>query len=251
MYDIFNNDDNVLAITTDRNGGVSSSNYSSFNFGYHVGDIKEDVDRNYEILANELNIDINKLFIPQQTHSANFMEITKDSSKEIKDCDALYTKDNELFIGVLTADCLPILLYCPDKQIVAAIHAGWQGSTKLITKKVLEHLIDHEHIDPQLTQAYLAPSIFQVMYEVGDDVYHQACASNLDAEECFILKDNGKYLFDNRLFNIKQLLSCNINASNITRVNKCTYLNKDYFSYRRNKNTGRQLTLIGLNKGIK
>ncbi|MEG0365054.1 MAG: laccase domain-containing protein, partial [Erysipelotrichales bacterium] len=134
MYQVIR-DDSILAISTNRSDGVSKAPYDSLNLAYHVLDNKDDVDTNYSLLANKLNIDVNDIYIPNQTHSKIMLEVKKNQTKITNECDALYTKDKGVYIGVLTADCLPILMYAHDKEVVVAIHAGWQGSDKLIVQE--------------------------------------------------------------------------------------------------------------------
>lgn len=238
--------DNVLAICTNRLDGHSTKPYDSFNLGYHVLDNKEDVDKNRDILANIMNT--KQVVFPNQTHSSNIIQV-KDMNCNVSDCDALYTKEKDIAVGVLTADCLPILFYCPDKEIVGTIHAGWQGSVKEITYKSFEYLIKHENIDISKTKVYLGPSISRDVYEVDHDVYSKVLSLDYTfLESCFKIKDNNKFNFDNVEFNLKQLEKIGIDYQNIQLSNICTYQNKDYFSYRQDNITGRQASIIKLIK---
>ncbi|MDH6603892.1 YfiH family protein [Bacilli bacterium PM5-9] len=242
-------DDNILIITTNRLNGYSKSFFDSYNMAFHVEDNKDDVLKNYQILCNENNINYENIYIPSQTHSDVFKEVKVNEKNNLSNCDALYTKDKDCYIGVLTADCLPIIIYFPDKEIIAAIHAGWVGSAKLIAYKLINYLITNEKVNPELASIYLCPSISKDVYEVGQDVYDKiACHEFINASECFEKISENKYLFDNRLFNKKQLFISGINIANIIDIDDCTYTNKNYFSYRRDNKTGRQLSLIGMRK---
>ena len=77
----------------------------------------------------------------------------------IADCDALYTTEKGIVLGVFHADCVPVLLYDPITSLVAAIHSGWQGTVKEITSKVVSHIIQTEGVDPANLQAYIGCAI--------------------------------------------------------------------------------------------
>ena len=238
-------DDKILIVTTDRNDGYFSNMKLSNNMAYRTaGD--EDMILNIKQLCTENNIKFSDVYIPKQTHSDIIKEVTRKKD-DLSNCDALYTKEKDTCLGVLTADCLPILVYFPDKEIVAAAHAGWVGSIKLIAYKLITQIVIKEQVNPSLAEVYLCPSICQECYEVGREVYERAIANEfIDSESCFINLDNCKYLFDNRLFNILQLKASGIKEENISIVDRCTFLDDNYFSHRQDKTKGRQLSLIGM-----
>lgn len=248
MYTTWINDENILAITTDNQGGVSTGAKKSLNFGYHVNDNKKAVDQNFEILANVLNIDVKNIYFAQQTHSSNIVKVDQNTQMPFADTDALYTNVPNHYIGVMTADCLPILLFDSTTNIVAAIHAGWAGSAKTIAYLTVKYLIENEGLNPLTTKAMLGPSILKSSYEVDDYVKEKVYTNDLDLDlsHVFENKANGKYWFDNRLFNIKQLEKAGIVLENITDLAIDTFSDDNYFSYRQSKETGRQLSLIGL-----
>jgi|GEM_PF-735329 len=233
MYTILIENDNLLAITTNEKIDYAPSNPNYQN--------------NLDNLALQLGIKSNQIFRPSQTHSDHFVEVTMNTQLPIEDCDALFTNVPERYLGVLTADCLPLLFHDTTTNYVGAIHAGWVGAVKLITYKTFKFLIEEKGLNPQTTKIMLCPSIAQSNYEVDDKVKDAVKACGLfDIEDLFINKENNKYLFDNRLFNIKQLLSLGFDLENILIDDKDTYSNNSYFSYREDKTTGRNLSLIGL-----
>lgn len=247
MYHIFVDNNEIIAFTTDREGGYSTGPYRSLNLAFHVGDDHNMVLKNHYKLADELHYGYQNLYFTQQTHGTNLEQITEDSPQVSDDTDALYTKETNKYIGVMTADCLPILGYDPTNHLVFAIHAGWLGSVKMITHKTLNYLIENEKLDVADTQIYLGPSISQKNYQVQDDVYQKVMATPFDnLAECFTKNDDGTYQFNNRLYNIKQLESLGIKAQNITELDDCTYENEKYFSYRRDGQTGRMMSIIAL-----
>lgn len=247
MYKTYINDEKLLALTTNRLNGYSSSFYDSFNMGFHVGDNKVNVEKNYQLLCKELNISYDNIYLPNQTHSDVLIKVNRNDDKIIDECDALYTKDKDTYLGVLTADCCPILLYDTTNKIIAAIHAGWVGSVKLISYKSINYLIENENLDVNQTKVYLAPSIKKRNYEVGEDVFQAVNKySQFHHDDLFTNLENNKYLYDNVLFNYQQIIACGILKENIFIDKDCTYENDNYFSYRQTKVCGRQLTLIGM-----
>lgn len=247
MFYKFLNTTDVVALTSNNRGGYSNNEFSSLNFGYHVFDNHEHVEQNHQVLLDELDIAKENLYYCQQIHSNNFLEVISGSPNVLADCDALYTNLSKHYIAVMSADCLPILGYCPSNQLVFAIHAGWIGSTKLITYNLLNHLVDSNKIDINNVKLFLGPSIFQKNYEVGHDVYQKVINSNIhNSHKCFIKISDNKYLFDNRLYNKLQLLQVGVKNDNIDSLDICTYDDNKFYSYRKNKVCGRHISVIGI-----
>lgn len=228
MFHIYSND-TVLALSSYNNPPLDFSN-------------KEN--DSYQQLANELKSD--NIILMKQTHSDIIKEV-KSLNDDTSNTDAIYTKVPNLYLGVLTADCLPLLLYAPDKDIVAAIHSGWVGSTKLITYKTITHLIVHEGIDPTKLIIYIGPSIKDTNYEVDQVVYDKFIVHEfIDTKSCFTPLSNNKYYLDNLKFNLLLLDELNIKPDNIIIFDKCTFDDDQLFSYRQNKTTSRNISIIGL-----
>lgn len=251
MYHLFENNDELIAFTTTNQDGYSKIPYQSLNLGYHVADNNDDVLKNHLKLAESLNYNYDNLYFANQTHSTNLQQITKDSQQISDNTDALYTKEPNKYLGVMTADCLPILGYDHTNHLVFAIHAGWLGSSRLITYKTIDYLMKNENLDLDNTTIYFGPSIFQDNYQVGSDVYEKILATPFaDLEECFVLNEDSTYQFDNRLYNIKQLTKLGFNPKNIIKLDECTYQEDHYFSYRKDRITGRMMSIIALKKEL-
>lgn len=228
MYHIYDND-KLNALSSYSNPRLDFSNNHSEN-------IKQ--------LAEQLNTE--KIVLMNQTHSDIVKEI-KSINDDTTNTDAIYTKESNLYLGVLTADCLPLLLYAPDQHIVAAIHSGWVGSTKLITYKTITHLIVHEKIDPSKLIVYIGPSIKSTNYEVDQLVYDKFIVHEfIDTKSCFKAIGHNKYYLDNLQFNLLLLKELNINPNNITIFDKCTFADDNLFSYRKDKTSFRNISVIGL-----
>ncbi|MDR1782580.1 MAG: peptidoglycan editing factor PgeF [Bacilli bacterium] len=234
----------VIAITTTREDGYSQGVYAKNNMGFRCDDNAEHVKKNYEKLAKELKININDIYYPFQAHTDTLIKINKNDSLPTMECDALYTTDKDVYVGVLTADCLPILLYCSQPFICCAIHSGWKGSAKLITLKTINYLIKQEKLNPKNTTIILGPAINQKDYEVGKDVYDAINQyPEYQPQDCFKKINNNKYLYDNKQFNLNILKQFNFNK--IINHNESTTNILKYYSYRQEGITGRLLSLIG------
>lgn len=208
---------------------------------------------NRKQLANYLHTDLDHMVTCHQTHSSNFQKVTyKDGGKGMynhddafKDTDALYTKDKDLFLVSFHADCTPVLLYSPDKNIIAAIHSGWLGTTRQIVSKVTKHLIEIEHCDPSKIFAYIGPCICKDCLEVKDDVIDLVKKMNFDTSPFYYRSDNEHYKLDNQGLNKQMLLNLGVLEKNISVSNYCTVENDNlFYSYRKHKDSARNITII-------
>lgn len=153
-------------------------NYAAFNLTDYCGDSPERVSRNKEWLASELSVSSERIVLPRQTHTDNvrvlnghFLELNlEERQKYLQDVDAVVTAESNLCIGVSTADCVPILLYDPEKRVAAAVHAGWRGTVKQIAKKCVEEMANTFSCNPSDIRAIVGPSISPEAFEVGEEV---------------------------------------------------------------------------------
>ena len=127
-----------------KHGGKSTGIYKSLNCGPGSKDQKNKIEENLKIVKKKFSKKkIKNIFLLHQFHSNKFIFINKDfkaTKKRIK-ADAIITDQKKLPIGILTADCAPILLYDYRKDMIAAIHAGWKGAYKGIIVKVINFMI--------------------------------------------------------------------------------------------------------------
>ena len=150
-------------------GGKSKANYFSLNCGIGSFDNKKNIKSNLKIACKKIHCPSKNLVLLNQVHSSNFFVIKKNYNFKIKfKGDALITNLKRIPIGVLTADCVPILIYDKDKKIISAIHAGWRGAYKGIVEKVVRFLISNGS-NPANLIVTIGPSINQKNYEVKTD----------------------------------------------------------------------------------
>lgn len=238
-----NGECNIFHFITTRHGGVSQGNYATLNPGEYSGDQSSSVRMNRRLLSDAIGISPERLFAPFQIHEAEigiideaFLSLPAEQQKEqMQGKDALVTDVPGVCIAVSTADCVPILVYAPDKQVVAAIHAGWRGTVKQIAAKTIRLLTERFSCDPSCLLAGIAPSISQESFEVGEEVVDAFQTTGIDMER--ILKRNpqtGKAHIDLWEANRLQLLNCGLVAANIEVAGICTYTHHDeFFSARR------------------
>lgn len=211
--------------------------------------------KNREDLAKQLHTDLHHMVATFQQHTTNFKKVyLKDGGRGMwsRDdafigYDAMYTKDPHLWLWTFHADCCPVLLYCRDQKIIAAIHSGWKGTVGEIVGKVTQHLINHENCQPHEIYAYIGPSINQDNFEAKDDIINLVKQMSFDTSSFYKKKDDGAYLLNSKGLIQQQLLNLGLPQKNITVSPYCTIKDEDlFFSYRRNKSPHRNITLIQL-----
>ena len=219
-----------------KNGGVSKDVYSSLNCGLGSNDKKNNVINNLAIVAEKINVSKNNLFLMNQTHSNKVVTIN-ENNKNIQriNADALITKVENIGISVLTADCVPILIYEEVNNVVACIHAGWRGAVNGIIRNTFNEIVNMG----EKNKIYVAvgPCIGFKNYEVGKDFYDEFIKKNKKNEIFFHHSKKGKFLFDLRKyvnFKIKEF-----DVEHVENIDFDTYVEKEnLFSYRRSRQFG-------------
>ncbi|MGB9597772.1 MAG: peptidoglycan editing factor PgeF, partial [Candidatus Poribacteria bacterium] len=168
----------IICATSTRIGGVSQKPYNSLNLAYHVGDDPSNVAENRRRFCDKLGIDVNSLVIANQVHSDNIEIINSyqagsgayGTHNAIPNTDALITSSNIVSIGVLTADCVPVMIFDPKTLSIGIAHAGWKGTVLRIAQKTILKMKSAFGTDPSNCLIILGPSIMQCCYEVSDDI---------------------------------------------------------------------------------
>lgn len=174
----FDGSGNIFGFTTTRHGGVSGGSYASLNLGAFAGDDAGNVAENRNRLCLSIGIDSRRLFLPHQVHGSDllyiddaFLALPEARQQELLDGkDAVITTVKNSCVGVTTADCVPVLLYCPQKGVVAAIHAGWKGTVARIASSCVRYMQERLHVIPENLYAVIGPSISVECFEVGEEV---------------------------------------------------------------------------------
>jgi len=215
-----------------RKNGFSKELYTSLNCGLGSGDKKENVIKNLNLVSQKIGCKDELLITLNQTHSNNVVYFeNKSSIKNKLPGDAIVTKIKNVGIGILTADCAPILLYDPQKKIIGCIHSGWRGALNGVIKNTIKKF---KELDSNIDNlfAVVGPCIGKESYEVKIDFYEKFVGQNLKYEEFFKKISDEKYIFDLRGFINNEIFDSNI--KNIENIEMDTFSEKEFFySYRR------------------
>ncbi len=236
--EIFEKFENVICAVSTRQGGVSEEPFG-MNLSYKVGDEREAVKRNRYLFFSRIGIQDSNVVTQGQTHSANIALCEKPA--HLQDNDGLYTFKRNLFLAVTIADCIPVFIYCSEKNIVAAVHSGWKGTAKAIVKVMINELKAKHSVNPESIFCYLGPGISVKHYEVGKET------AEYFSDEVIEIR-GGKIYLDLKKEIYRQLTDTGIPESNIEISEYCTFERADLFhSYRRDGNkSGRMMGVIGL-----
>lgn len=246
-------EEKICQFVTTIQGGVSSGNYMSMNLGEYCGDKTVNVQKNRALLADVLGVNADEIVNPFQTHGTNIQSITEnwftlstqDKSQKLNSVDAIITDQKGIFISVTTADCVPILIFDPVKNVIASIHAGWKGTIKRIASKTISRLIAEYDSNPCDLIVGMGPSISPEKFEVGEEVGDKFIEEGFDLSSfSFRNHQTGKLHVDLWKANYNQLLDMLVLPDKIEISGLCTYSNPDrFFSARRQGiHSGRMLT---------
>ena len=234
-----------------RIGGSSNGIYKSLNCGLGSKDQKTKVKRNLKIVKKTISQTANDIFLVHQIHSNRYIFLDKklkSKKKNIK-ADAIITNIRKLPIAVLTADCVPILLFDKKKNIIAAIHAGWKGAFKGIIKNVINFMIKNGCKYNQIIAA-VGPCIKQKNYNVREDFRKKFIKKNKYNKIFFKEKKNIIY------FNLSDFVKFQLKLNKITKIDMIdidTFDKKNnFFSARRSltlkhDDYGRNISIIMIN----
>ena len=228
-----------------RKGGFSKGLYKSLNCGKGSKDNKKIINKNINYVSKKIGVKSLNLVLMHQTHSNRVLEIKKNYYKRKVLSDAMITKNKGIALGVLTADCVPILLFDKKSKIIGCIHAGWKGALSGIIKNTIKKI----KIIGGSNRIFAAvgPCIGRRNYEVDKNFYKEFIMKSKKNKKYFKKKNNIKDLFDLRKFVTDKLLELKVK---VDQVNMDTFRdNNNFFSYRRStklrqKDYGRCISVI-------
>jgi len=237
-YDVFKSYNEIFNATFSRNGGFSEGKFASLNLSDSVGDNPQHVKKNRELVKEMVNVSC--IVFGKQVHGINIVEITKDNKEILHEADGFFTKEKDVALAILHADCQAVILYDPVNEIIAAVHAGWQGLANNIYFAMITALRQKCGTNPKNLLVAISPSLGPQNSEFKN--YRKEFPYEFQK---FIIKPN---YFDLWEVAKDQLLKAGIREENLEIARICNYLNKDYFSHRRDKECGRNGTLIAMLK---
>lgn len=233
IFPNWNAPQNVHAVMTTRLGGMSQLPFDSFNLATHVQDNLDAVLENRRLLKTTLNLPSEPFWL-EQIHSNTVVEASTDLI--LPKADASFTAQKNVVCVVMTADCLPVLLCSKDGEKIAAVHAGWRGLESGIISKTVEALQTTD-----LT-VWFGAAIGAECFEVGDDVLNAFLQKSANYSVAF--KENGtQWLCD--IYQLARIELTHLGITDIFGGEFCTVSDSArFYSYRRDKQTGRMATLI-------
>ncbi len=234
-----------------RVGGISEGKYSSLNVSFNSADNPHNIIKNRKIVSETLGVNSEKVFFLNQKHTNKVVFFDdKTTVNEIRkvEADAFITNKKNTGIGIVTADCAPILAFDSESGFIAAIHAGWKGALTGICENTILKL-KKNGVDTKKLAVAIGPCISKKSYEVQDDMVEKFLTIDPSFENSFDRVD-GKIFFD--LAGFIKIRFEEMGIYNIEVIDMCTYADeKMFFSNRRTykmleKDFGRMASLISL-----
>lgn len=222
---------NIGYFISSNEEGHSKNEYKSANFSLDVGDNENCVNSNINDLKHSCSI--NNIAFMNQLHSNKSRELIyyKNHTK----VDGIFTHNKKIACAVLTADCLPILVTDKVGSFIGCIHVGWRG----LKSNIIENYFNGKLLKNKSDlKVLIGPSISKDMYEVN----HSILCSFSEYAHHFKSNKNDKYSMDIR--NIARDILHKLGITDVTMSKSCTYKDERLFSYRKNKITGRFISLI-------
>lgn len=234
-----------------RQGGVSTGLYLGLNCGPGSNDDPDAVRDNRARAAQTLGAAPEALLTIHQVHGAKVETVKRIwSHLEAPEADALVTDQPGIALGILTADCVPVLLADPERPIIGAAHAGWKGALGGVLEATLDAMV-HLGAESHRMIAAIGPAISQQSYEVDAAFRDRFLHDNAETGQWFKpASQPGHFLFDLPAYAAARLTRAGI--SQITSLDLCTYRDEDRFysfrraTHRREPDYGRQLSAIML-----
>lgn len=235
-----------------RHGGVSRAPYNSLNLGFGSDDLQAHVEGNRVNFCRAFNLQPRQLLTIKQVHGDNLLLIDEenlDLSHFLSiEADGIVTNQRGFMIGVLVADCVPLLLHHPGQGVVAAVHAGWRGAASGIIARAVETMKSHFHCEPKEIMAAIGPGIGAHRFEVDRPVREAFRNGSGFWDRIASEVSLGHWQLDLPLSCRLQLEAVGLPSEHIDTVSECTCCHQElFFSHRRDAGqTGRQLGFIML-----
>lgn len=236
-FDLLKEQPSVLHGVFLRHGGTSEGAYKSLNASDMIGDNPECVKANRELIREQLGV--SHITFARQKHGSKIVRVNEDNYKSSPEADCLFTKEPNLGLAMTHADCQAAIFYDPENEVVGVVHAGWKGNVQNIYAEMVRTLHEEEATKPENLIVCISPCL-------GPD---HAEFKNYKQE---FPEDFWSYQVQPNHFNLwdiarKQLTACGVDEKNIEIEETCTYCSsKDYYSFRREKMTGRHATVVSL-----
>lgn len=237
QFDSLIHEPSLKHFVTDRN---SRKHEKEFTLSYSSVPDRNEVLQNRIALAEAMGISESNLYFPSQVHKTKIVNVTRHTSKaEVLETDALITNEKGICIAVMSADCVPILLYDVKNKAVGAVHSGWRGTVAKILQKTLQQMNLQFGTTGRDVIACLGPSVCQDSYEVGEEVVNEIKNAFKESKDLMIPQANNKAKLDLWSANKLQLLEFGVAASRIEVSDLCSVKNNNHFFSARKGDSGR------------
>ena len=226
-------------VSPDKSASENNTAYNHFNLALHVGDCAKQVEHNRQFLEKLLPSKTSIQWL-EQVHGNSVAEILTVTKQAIM-ADAMVTREKNIALAIMTADCLPILLISNQGDEIAAIHGGWRP----LAGNIITNTVNKMHTAVDNVYAWLGPCIGKEAFEVGSEVQMAFVEQDTIFSQAFSKQGNGKYLAN--LDEIATLQLKKLGIKQISTSSGCTFSEpKKYYSYRKKPVTGRMATIITL-----
>lgn len=204
--------------------------------------------QNISKLSELTGIEKHGFVFPVQTHSSNIKIVQSLIGNDFQDTDALITNKQGICLCVQTADCVPIFIYDPSKNVIAIVHAGWRGTVKQIVSKTVRLMEEVFNSSPVKLIAVMGPSISPEIYEVSEDVISEVVKNIPSPSHSLRFVSDKKAFLNLWAANQNLLIEAGLQTENIVIPGYCTFSERErFYSARRDgKHTGRQVSGIML-----
>jgi YfiH family protein len=234
----------------ERGGGVSTGRYASLNLGPLSGDDPARVRENRTRLLARAGVQRRTILAPRQVHSADVSAVRASDAlpdRGVLPGDAVVSDRRDVALMILAADCVPVLMFDPERRVVAAVHAGWRGTAGAIVGQAVHVMAQQFRCRPETIVAALGPAIGRCCYEVGPDVL-AAVAVATPATEPWDPLPGGKGRLDLIAANVAQLRRAGVAPAHIDATGPCTActISRFYSHRREGEPTGRNAAVIAL-----
>lgn len=246
-FESFDHPDITHAIFT-RRGGISPDPWKSLNVGGYLGDDPSRVAWNRECAFRAVGRNPASMYDVWQVHSEQVVCVDSPRPWEVPhlQADAMLTNNPEVTLFMRFADCVPVFLFDPIKQVIGLVHSGWLGTVKKIAVKAIEAMVQNYGCQVENIQAGIGPSICVDHYEIGPEVVQQVLERLGEDGDQFLWRVNQTVKFD--LWAANQRLMAQAGIKKIEVCGLCTACQiEDWYSHRgESGKTGRFGALIGL-----
>ena len=214
-----------------RRGGASSGIFEGLNCGHGSTDQSEAVTLNRDRVADAMEVDASALISIHQYHSPEVLTLSAPIGNERPKADAMVTATPGIALGILTADCAPVLFADPQAGVVGAAHAGWKGALGGVLEATLDAM-EALGADRTNIAAVIGPCISQAAYEVGPEFMDRFLTDDPEHSRFFAGGTDDRVQFDLPAFGLHRLRTAGVAQAEWSR--HCTYSDPDrFYSYRR------------------